>query len=98
MNRKKTKRRRLSRIAAAAALIIILSAVFPVTNVLADYSIDDSEFQDISKNLEQTTVYVWHKGKPPVTVNQTGYPVIMAWDGKYYFDLLNEMSSAEQLQ
>ena len=88
MNRKKTKRRRLSRIAAAAALIIILSAVFPVTNVLADYSIDDSEFQDISKNLEQTTVYVWHKGKPPVTVNQTGYPVIMAWDGKYYFDLL----------
>ena len=81
MKRKTTKRRRISRFAAAAALIIIFSAFFPLTNVFADYTIDDSEYQDIANNEEQRTVYIWHKGKPPYSVDLTGYPVIMGWKG-----------------
>ncbi len=79
------RRRPLRRILAAAALLAIIFTAFPVTNVLAgDYSIDDSEFQDIASSMEQTTVYIWHKGKPPAAVSGNRYPVIISWDGKYY--------------
>ncbi|MBR6405188.1 MAG: hypothetical protein IKS18_03215 [Lachnospiraceae bacterium] len=88
MKRKTTKRRRISRFAAAAALIIIFSAFFPLTNVFADYTIDDSAFQNIADSMESVTVYVWHKGKPPITVDGTPYPVLMYWDnGNKYVDV-----------
>ena len=88
MNMKTTKRRKLRRLAASAALIIILLTAFPLTNVFADYAIDDSEFQNIANSMESKTVYLWHKGKPPMTVNGSAWPVIMYWDnGAQYLDL-----------
>ena len=88
MKRENTKRRTLRRIAAFAALIIILSALLPVTNVFADYTIDDSSFEDIAKSSEQRTVYTWHRGKPPITLDGTPYPTIMYWNnGNQYLDL-----------
>ena len=81
------KRRPLRRILAAAVLLIIIIGAFPVTNLpalAADYSIDGTGFADIKDNVEEMTVYIWHKGKPPATVDGTLYPTLITWDGQYY--------------
>ena len=55
--------------------------------------IDQSGFTD--PTITKGTVYYWHKGTPPTTLDGTSYPVLMVWDDKYYFstgsDFYNEV-------
>ena len=46
-------------------------------------TIDDTGFTD--PTITKGTVYYWHRGLPPDTVDGTSYPVLITWDGKYYF-------------
>ena len=54
-------------------------------------TIDQNGFTNPS--ITKGTVYYWHKGAPPATLDGTSYPVIMVWDDKYYLGTDNTFYS-----
>ena len=51
------------------------------------FEIDTSKFQDIQDGIDGTTIYYWYKGAPPQGQSRYGYPVLVVWDDKYYWNL-----------
>ncbi|MBO5517428.1 MAG: hypothetical protein J6A42_05060 [Firmicutes bacterium] len=76
------KRHALSKRIISILLALLMTASVTLTASADTMTIDSSGFTD--PTITKGTVYYWHKGMPPATVDGTSYPVLMVWDDKYY--------------
>ncbi|MBP5750902.1 MAG: hypothetical protein J6X24_08945, partial [Firmicutes bacterium] len=76
------KKNALSKRIISILLVLVMAANTPLAIWADTLVIDNSGFTN--PTITKGTVYYWHKGAPPATLDGTSYPVIMAWDDKYY--------------
>ena len=91
MKKKYTIKRALAGVLAAAQAFALAVWAAPETGA-ADFTLK-SGFTDPSVTV--STMYYWKEGKPPIVVNRDGktegstigveYPIIIAWDDRYYY-------------
>lgn len=72
----------LSKRILSALLALAMFAGVTLTASADTMVIDGSGFTD--PTITKGTIYYWHKGMPPWDLDGTSYPVIIAWDDKYY--------------
>ncbi|MBR4194224.1 MAG: hypothetical protein IKQ54_07865 [Oscillospiraceae bacterium] len=74
--------------------VMTLGCFWPsLTAKAVDYSIDDSGFKN--PQIDHGYIYHWKKGIPPVnsSTRMKKYPVLLTWDGKYYFRVTADLAS-----
>ena len=85
------KKHALSKRIISILLALVMAANTPMVIWADTMTIDSSGFTD--PTITKGTVYYWHKGAPPATVDGTSYPVIMVWDDQYYLAADNNFYS-----
>ena len=89
----------LAAVLSAAVVMGASGSLSPVLEVLADFVIDGSGFDDVK--ITSQTVYLWEAGKPPVedplrdvhsesTQGITGYPTLICFGGRYLAAMTQE--------
>ncbi|MCR4725408.1 MAG: hypothetical protein K5772_08240 [Clostridia bacterium] len=73
-------------LASVLSAALLAGAVTASTSVSAvDISIPTDQFKD--PTIDHSTVYYWHEGLPPTTVDGTKYPLLIVWDDTYFLSL-----------